>query len=183
MNLKFFSPVRAVGLLLAAFAFLGVSCVPAMEGEDAPARVPPAQRVDPPVTPITAPAVAAEQNLSTEDYLGQVVLLDFWATWSEQGLAELSNVAELHAEFSQRGFTAVGLAVEHGELEHIRAKMAGLEFAYPAMIISVDELRAYGSRSIPTRVLLDQQGEVVEVFSGALSFEELRERIAGLLTD
>lgn len=151
-----------------------------MDGEDS-VRVPPSKRVDPPTTPITAPSVDAEQTLTTEDYLGQVVLLDFWATWSEQSVAELAAISALQADYADQGFTVVGLVLEGGNMENTRAALVGMEFDYPTMIVPVDILRSYGSRSIPTRVLLNQQGEVVATYSGALSFDALRQRIGELL--
>ena len=181
MKTTSFPSFRVIGALLMAVAFLSVSCVPVMNGDDPPARVPPAQRVDPPTTPITAPSVDAEQTVSTGDFLGQVVLLDFWATWSEQSMAERADIAALHDDFAERGFTVVGLVVDRGEPDDVRAKLSNMQFDYPVMIVSSDKLRSYGSRSVPTRVLLDAQGDVVETFPGAVSFESIRAQIEELL--
>lgn len=152
-----------------------------MEGEES-TRVPPARRVDPPSTPITAPSIQQEQTLSTEDFLGQVVLLDFWAPWSEQSVTELAQMASLQADFSEQGFTVVGMVMELGEPGEVRVQLADREFAYPVMIASVETLRPYGSRTIPTRVLLAPNGEVAGTFPGAVSFVELREQIENVLS-
>ncbi len=174
-----FRPWAAIVSVVALTGLIS-GCVPAMEGEET-TRVPPAQRVDPPATPITAPSIDAEQTLSTEDYAGQVVLLDFWAPWSEQSVEELAQMADLQREFGEHGFTVVGMVIERGEPDEIRAKLEGREFAYPVMIASAEMLRPYGSRAIPTRVLLDASGEVAGTFPGSVSFDELRQEIKQLL--
>lgn len=180
MKKQIVSRAGAAALMLVASTVMITGCVPAMEGEEK-TRVPPAQRVDPPATPITAPSIEAEQTLSTEDFLGQVVLLDFWAPWSEQSVAELAQMDELQAEFGDYEFTVVGLVMERGEPDEVRAKLADREFPYPVMIATADVLRPYGSRVIPTRVLLDASGEKVGVFAGAVSFDELRDEIRQLV--
>ena len=45
-------------------------------------------------------------------YRGKVVLVDFWATWCPQCIAELPNVRRHYDEYHERGFEVVGISLD-----------------------------------------------------------------------
>src|SRR5690606_30835904 len=59
----------------------------------------------------TLPAVdGGEVTLS--DYAGQVILLDFWATWCAPCRAEIPGLVELYEKHKDSGFVVLGVAVD-----------------------------------------------------------------------
>ncbi len=61
--------------------------------------------------PIDALDVYGER-VSLEQYRGQVVLLDFWATWCGPCIAELPNVKEVFGKHGGETFAIVGVSLD-----------------------------------------------------------------------
>jgi thiol-disulfide isomerase/thioredoxin len=99
------------------------------------------------------------------------LIINFWATWCAPCRREIPLLETLHAEWSGRDVTVVGIAVDY------RDKV--LEFAdrfkigYPLLIGEQDALdaaAAFGVQSpvFPFTVFTDRRGEVVALFVGEL---------------
>lgn len=104
-------------------------------------------------------------------FAGQSLVINFWATWCAPCRSEIPLLESLHAEWSGRGVSVVGIAVDH------RDKV--LEFAdrfkigYPLLIGEQDALDAaaalgVGTPVFPFTVFTDRRGEVVALFVGQL---------------
>src|SRR5580765_7580305 len=52
------------------------------------------------------------KEVSLADYKGQVVLLNFWATWCDPCRVEIPWLIDLQAKYASRGFTVVGVAMD-----------------------------------------------------------------------
>ncbi len=172
------------GYLLSALAvgLLFTACMPATEPEDTPRPPPPAQRVEPGATPIVGDSIADGQRLSTEDYRGQVVLLDFWAPWSAPSMAERSAVVDLHDELASDAFTVLSVVLDDGDTEEITATLTELALPFPVIRAAPSVLQAYGGgRAVPTKILLDPAGRIIETYPGAVPLDAVREDVVDLL--
>jgi thiol-disulfide isomerase/thioredoxin len=98
---------------------------------------------------------------------GQVVVLDFWATWCPPCLAMLPTLHELHAEWSGRGVTFLGINSDGGiEPEALRAFLREHDVPYP---VGIDEGKInglYKVRSLPTMIIIGKDGAVRGTFVG-----------------
>lgn len=126
---------------------------------------------------------------------GRAVLLFFWAHWCPDCKAMAPVLARLKTEFGAAGLaiylpTALYGYAQRGEevppaeeLRHIemirREAYPGLEDA--PLPVSEENLRVYGSSTVPTVVLIDRQGVVRLYRPGKMSYEELAPRVAALL--
>lgn len=161
---------------------LVTACMPAPEQEDTPRPPPPVQRVEPGATPIVGDSVAGGQRLSTEDYRGQFVLLDFWAPWSAPSMAERSDVIALHEDFGSDSFTVLSVVLDVGDAATISATLDELALPFPVLRAAPSVLQAYGGgRAVPTKILLDTAGRIIETYPGAVSLDRIREDIDELL--
>ncbi|MDB6126162.1 MAG: alkyl hydroperoxide reductase/Thiol specific antioxidant/Mal allergen, partial [Verrucomicrobia bacterium] len=67
--------------------------------------------------PLELQFVAADgREVDLAKLRGQVVLIDFWATWCGPCIAELPNVKRVYAAYHDRGFAVVGIALENAKL-------------------------------------------------------------------
>ncbi len=100
--------------------------------------------------------------LRLADLAGQVVFLNFWATWCPPCRAEMPAMERLHRALGPRGLAVV--AVDFQETaDEIHAFVAELGLTFPVLL---DESGAvtggrYLVNALPTTFVLDRQGRIV----------------------
>jgi len=107
------------------------------------------------------------------DYRGQVVLLNFWATWCQPCVTELPELDRLQVDYAERDLTVITLSDETRELLDI------FEDLWPNSTVSgyVDPEAVpepYQSellRGRPISYVLDREGVVREFIVGAGNYE------------
>ncbi len=116
---------------------------------------------------------------------GQVVMLNFWATWCPPCRRELPSMEALYRLLKQDGFTV--LAINQWEdPDHVFAFTGQLSPAptFPILFEKRGDLaKAYGVKGLPTTFIIDKQGNVVYRAVGGRDFEhpEVVGIIRGLL--
>ncbi len=105
---------------------------------------------------------------------GKVVLLDFWATWCGPCRRELPIIVKLHNELQKRGLAVV--AVNVGEpAPQVAEFLKKNAYALPVWLdVNSEVADQYGASAIPTLVVIDRTGGVVEHVMGVHDEEWLR---------
>lgn len=139
----------------------------------------------PAASPFSVPSLtAAGESIDLNSYRGQVVLLDFWATWCPPCRSELPDLARLYGELKDRGFVLVGLTVDQGTADSVAQAVGRFEIPYPVGLAGPDIQSAYGGiRAVPTKFLLDAQGKVRKSYLGVVPADQLKADIAALLAE
>ncbi|HEY0379649.1 MAG TPA: TlpA disulfide reductase family protein [Pyrinomonadaceae bacterium] len=168
--------VVAVYLALFLLPLVAASCGPA-PAEVSRTETP--RGKNPPSTllpmPPTAPAAAQsftlldERRANLSEYLGQVVVVDFWATFCAPCAAEAPHLDELQTRFGAKGLQVIGLNVGGDDdrpeipkfVERLKIKYA-LGFPDPEML----NLYMGNNSSIPQTIVFDRRGRVVKHFIG-----------------
>ena len=119
--------------------------------------------------------------ISIEDFRGQYVLIDFWASWCGPCRRENPNIVSAYNKFQDRGFTVLGVSLDKERDSWLKAiKKDELEWTQLSDLKGwnneVAEL--FGIRSIPFSILIDPQGNVV---AKGLHGEELHVELNKLL--
>ena len=121
-------------------------------------------------------------TLRLSDFAGQVVLLDFWATWCPPCRAELPTLNKLYQDKKEAGFVVIGLSVDQGETSDIAESVKAFKLTYPVGLANEEVQKAYGGiRAVPTKFLLDKQGIVRQYYVGVVAEDRLRNDIDALL--
>jgi thiol-disulfide isomerase/thioredoxin len=103
---------------------------------------------------------AAAPPLSLADYRGQVVILDFWATWCDYCKDEIASIRKLRDQLAGRPLTV--LWVNYGQSPaRVREYVKGLP-ADVRVLLDTDQTaaRAWSVRLIPSSFLIDGKGRV-----------------------
>jgi thiol-disulfide isomerase/thioredoxin len=121
------------------------------------------------------------KELRLADLRGQVVLVNFWATWCGPCRAEMPDLDSVYQEYKDRGFVLVGMNYREGP-EDVAKFTKDLRVNFP---IGLDPDGAiagqYRVRGFPSSYFIDREGRISEVRIGALSRELVIERLNKLL--
>jgi thiol-disulfide isomerase/thioredoxin len=120
------------------------------------------------------------------DLRGQVVLIDFWATWCGPCRQSMPTMERLYQKYGARGFTIMSMNTEGPrQVEAARRFAAGFQPAltFPIYLDPGHVVRDYEVDVLPTMVLLDRQGLVrwVHIGYSEAAGRELEERVQKLL--
>jgi peroxiredoxin len=125
----------------------------------------------------------AGKDLRLSRYKGQVVLLNFWATWCVPCKREIPELNALHLEYQERGFVVLGVSVD-SEVRAIKPFAREMKMSYPVLIGAgrEDLSQAFGPFiGFPTSVLIARDGKVCVRHVGAVTKAQLERQIAALL--
>lgn len=102
----------------------------------------------------------AGRKVSLSDFKGQVVLIDFWATWCGPCRQSMPHLQDLHRKYADNGLVIMGINMEGPERDVLHYIEDG---GYTFTILfdrSKAVSRSYGVRGIPHSVLIDRRGAV-----------------------
>lgn len=98
------------------------------------------------------------------DLRGAPVVLNFWATWCPPCRVELPSFASFARD--NKHVRVLGIAVNSGDAAQLAAVRKRLDIPYAVLLADDDVVEAYGAASLPTTVLIDADGRLVESWSG-----------------
>jgi thiol-disulfide isomerase/thioredoxin len=117
---------------------------------------------------------------------GEVVLVDFWASWCAPCKASFPAYSRLNAEFASKGLVIVAVSVDQDAASYA----SFVRKLNPPFFVARDDsqrlVRETQVPTMPTSYLLDREGRVRYVhsgFHGAETEQALRMEIATLLSD
>ena len=108
------------------------------------------------------------------DHRGEVVVLNFWATWCGPCRMEAPVLSRLHHD----GITVIGLATDPLPVAIVAAKARALGMDYPVGKGAPGLLERLGISSIPTNAVIGRDGKVVFARTGAVPESTIRDAIA-----
>jgi peroxiredoxin len=114
--------------------------------------------------PALSQATPAGDPLSISDVKGQVVLVDFWASWCRPCRAQNPELVALYKEFHGRGFEIVGVSFDDNKEAWTEAiAKDGLIWPQMSDLGGWNNAAAdlYSIRAIPQNVVIDSKGIIV----------------------
>ena len=122
------------------------------------------------------------ETIALADLRGQIVLLNFWATWCGPCRVEMPAFQQQFAARAEDGFTI--LAVNNAESpDAVRAFRTELGLTFPLVLDPSGAIQAqYGVFSYPTSLLLDRNGVIVARHFGALTADQLDQLLTSVLS-
>lgn len=119
------------------------------------------------------------ETIRTKDYLGKVLLVHFWATWSESSMARLGELVELHRRYDERGLQLIGVNVDT-DRKRIREAMNKYDMPWPHYFdekgLENEVLVQTGVLKIPTYFVVDRKGILRSIDPGE-SLEDLVKKL------
>jgi peroxiredoxin len=108
----------------------------------------------------------AGPNLRLEEYRGQVVLLNFWASWCGPCRQEMPVLDRLHQRYEDTGFAVLGINVE-GERAPAQKIVDKTNVTFPVLIDAKQKVsEMYDLEAMPSTVVIDRDGVVRYIHRG-----------------
>jgi len=115
------------------------------------------------------------------DYRGQVVIVNFWASWCAPCRDEAADLQHLHEDYKDDGVVLVGINWLDAEREAL-AFVDEFDITYiNGTDIGERIARDYNIAGVPETFIIDQNGEVAAAFMLPVHYDELSRIIDTLL--
>ena len=166
--------VGIVSLILLTSTFSTASSTSV--GENAPAKV------DFPAPDLDLHDIMGNP-VSLKDYRGQVMLVNNWATWCPPCRQEMPILDAYFRDHRHQDFVIV--AIDAGDPATMVVDFVNrYEMSFPVWVDpSSSALSSFRNNYLPSSYLIDKKGQVVMVWSGAVSRASLEQNISPLLKD
>lgn len=108
------------------------------------------------------------ERVSLRRLKGQVIVVDFWATWCGPCVAEMPQMKELYAKYRDQGVEFIGVSLdqteEKGGLTKLKAYCADNQIEWPQYYQgnywSSEFSKSWGINGIPTMFVVDADGNL-----------------------
>lgn len=105
-------------------------------------------------------------NLRLSEYRGDVVMINFWATWCGPCRQEMPLLDELYARYQRVGFNLLGVNIDDDSRRAMKM-IDELGVSFPVLFDSRKEVsKLYEVEAMPVTVLVDREGRVRHVHHG-----------------
>ena len=129
-----------------------------------------------PIAPFTVTTLEGAE-LSSTDWAGKVVVVNFWATWCVPCVREMPALAALQERLAA-DVVVLGLLQDTVTTEQARTFLGGLRIRYPVARSSSEIERVFPPvERLPMTYLLDRSSRLVAMYLGELDMGELERDI------
>ena len=121
---------------------------------------------------------------SLDDFKGKVTYIDIWATWCLPCRGEIPSLKELEKKFHGKDVAFVSISIDQNKdewkefvkSEDLKGVQLFAENAFESQFI-----QDYGIRQIPTFIIIDKEGKIVNADAPRPSSDEITGLLEGLL--
>lgn len=114
----------------------------------------------------------SDRTVALNQFRGQIVVLNFWATWCDPCVEEMPSLVEMQRRMKAKGVTVVAVSIDENESAYRSfLKQHGVDLLTvrdpgqktPAL---------YGTRGWPETFIIDRNGVMRRKFIGAVDWTE-----------
>lgn len=146
---------------LSLAAVLAGACKPQVQPEPAPVSAP---------LPVIGQAPAWQLKdldggvVSSEQFKGKLVLLDFWATWCQPCVEKIPTYIELQRKYGDQGLVIVAASGDEKTPEAMKRFVAQRGINYIVVMSELPVEEAFGGIEFyPTTIVIDRRGQIRHV--------------------
>jgi peroxiredoxin len=172
MNLK--KVILAAALIAAAFGIY-YTVGPSRASNRASARTGPLPAPDFTLTDLSG------QPLTMSSYRGNVVLLDFWATWCAPCREEIPRLIDLQNKYRDDGLQVIGVSMDDGA-DPVRDFYQHFKMNYPVVMGTAKTGEQYGGvLGLPIAFVIGRDGNISKKHIGATDIAVLEKEVVDQL--
>lgn len=109
---------------------------------------------------------SSKQNIRLAELRGQVVMINFWATWCNPCRVEIPHLQKIYSKYKDVGFTLLGVNIDKNSIK--ASNMAReLGATFPILFDNKQQIsKLYSIKAMPLTVLVDPDGKIRKVYYG-----------------
>jgi len=123
--------------------------------------------------PDFAITTADDTVLGPDAFAGDIVLMNFWATWCGPCVEEMPSLDRLQAAYADKPLKVVAVSIDRGGLRAVQPffEKNGID----ALDVYLDKVSgtmvAFKARGVPTTLLIDANGHLLGRFEGEAEWD------------
>ena len=108
----------------------------------------------------------AGQPGALSQYKGNVVMVNFWATWCGPCQQEMPLLDQMYKKYKPAGFTLIGINVDK-EAPAVKELLARKPVSFPVLLDPANQVsKAYHVDEMPSTVIVDKKGQIRYIHRG-----------------
>jgi peroxiredoxin len=118
------------------------------------------------------------QTITSAQYKGKVLFLNFWATWCPPCRAEIPDFVDVYAANKAKGMEILGISLDTKEKSEVQAFVQKFKINYPVVLETkkqteklLDDFQP--GQFIPTTFVIDKKGRIRDKIVRAMDKEEI----------
>ena len=118
------------------------------------------------------------------EFRGNVVLLNFWATWCTPCRTEIPMFIGFQEAYRDRNFCVLGVALDEAGWDVVRPYADAKKINYPVVVGNETIADLFGGlKAVPTTIIIDRQGRVAATHVGLCQQREYEGDIQAVLNE
>lgn len=128
-------------------------------------------------------ALDSGESFELASHRGDVVVLNFWATWCPACRTEAPQLARAGHNLEALGVRLVGLSVDRMPLSSVTRAARRLGIDFPIGMADQALARSFSVDVLPTTIVVGRDGRVAETFVGGIGSSQLERAVAEALDE
>ena len=123
------------------------------------------------------------KRVSPDAYNGNILVIDFWATWCGPCISEVPDLNRLQEKYSAKGVRVIGVTMASGEAKEVKPFIERFKIKYTVLMGDDNQAYDFNIVGFPTTYLVTRDRKVFRKFIGSspVKSEQLEADIQKLL--
>jgi peroxiredoxin len=121
------------------------------------------------------------KSVRLSDRKGQVVLVNFWATWCGGCQVEIPWFRDLYNDHKNAGLDAIGISMDSDGWTSVKPYLNEKPIPYTIVIGNDSTAKDFHVTAMPVTVLIDREGKIAATHSGIIAKATYQAEIESLL--
>ena len=117
------------------------------------------------------------------DHRGEVVLINYWASWCAPCRQETPGLIALARDYRYKGLSIVGISMDEGGKPAVESFLREFHMPYPVLMPDLASPSTPAIEALPTTVLVDRNGRAAKSYVGAVRESVFRADVDHLLAE
>lgn len=107
---------------------------------------------------------ATGQTLTLDNYAGNILIIDFFASWCQPCRQSIPHLVEMHRKYGRQGLSILGLSADETGESGVKYLVDEFRINYPLALAGEAATETFGIRVLPVTFVIDNKGKIAEIY-------------------